>query len=66
MEICTAVPNLGEYLTKEELAMLLRVSKRTINNYISESRLPVPIHVGRRALWHRAELAEFLKRGVRG
>lgn len=64
MENCTTVPNLGEYLTKEELAKLLRVSKRTINNYISEKRLPSPMHIGRHALWHKAELAAFLKRGA--
>lgn len=64
MENCTAVPNLGLYLTKEELATLLRVSKRTINNYISEKRLPSPMHIGRRALWNKTELAEFLKRGT--
>lgn len=64
MENSTPTSTLGEYLTKEDLAELLRVSKRTINNYISENRLPVPIHIGRRALWNKAELVAFLKRGA--
>jgi len=63
MDNCTPLPAIGEYLTKEELATLLRVSKRTINNYIFEKRLPSPMHIGRRALWNKTELAQFLKRG---
>lgn len=62
MDNRTPLPTLGEYLTKDDLANLLRVSKRTINNYISEKSLPEPIHIGRRALWNKASLAEFLKR----
>ncbi|WP_409557862.1 helix-turn-helix transcriptional regulator [Acidovorax sp. K2F] len=64
MDNYTPLQALGEYLTKDDLANLLRVSKRTINNYISEKRLPEPIHIGRRALWDKAALAEFLKRGA--
>ena len=62
MKNCTMETGLGEYLTKEDLAKLLRVSKRTINNYVSESRLPAPVRVGRRALWQKTALAEFLRR----
>lgn len=47
-------------LTKAELATLLRVSLRTIDNYVRQATLPAPIHIGRRALWHRAHISELL------
>jgi len=49
------------YLTKLELASMLRVSTRTISNYIRAGALPEPVKIGRRALWSRASLLAFLR-----
>lgn len=50
-----------DYLTKSELASMLRVSTRTISNYIRTGALPEPVKIGRRALWSRAALLAFLR-----
>jgi predicted DNA-binding transcriptional regulator AlpA len=51
---------LDGYLTKQQLAQLLHVTPRTVNNYVSAGQLPAPIHVGRLALWSKSSLATFL------
>jgi excisionase family DNA binding protein len=51
----------SDYLTKGELASMLRVSTRTISNYIRAGVLPEPVKIGRRALWSRATLLAFLR-----
>jgi len=53
-EICT-------YLTKLELALMLRVSKRTITNYVRTGAIPEPVRFGRKALWSKTELLDFIK-----
>jgi excisionase family DNA binding protein len=50
-----------DYLTKEELASMLRVSTRTITNYVHTGAIPGPVKFGRRALWSRAELRTFIQ-----
>lgn len=49
-----------DYLTKAELAAMLRVTTRTITNYVRGGALPAPTKVGRKALWNRAGLRDFL------
>jgi len=39
------------YLTKDEVAGLLRVSVRTITSYRSQGLLPQPLQLGRKLLW---------------
>lgn len=53
-------PGLDSYLTKRQLAHLLHVTPRTVNNYVAAGHLPVPLHVGRLALWSKSELTKFL------
>lgn len=50
-----------DYLTREELARLLRVSIRTVFNYQKTGAVPAPVQVGHRHLWSRAELIAFIK-----
>lgn len=45
-----------KYLTKREVADLLRVSIRTISEYRSRGLLPAPKRLGRRLLWDENEL----------
>ena len=48
------------YLTKVELATLLRVTPRTITNYVRDKLVPAPTKVGRKALWLRSALRQHL------
>ena len=50
----------GDYLTKDELALMLRVTTRTITNYVRGGALPAPTKLGRKALWSRQGLQAFL------
>ncbi len=50
-----------DYLTKLELAALLRVTPRTITNYQQSGRVPPPLKVGRKNLWSRTQLADFIR-----
>lgn len=51
----------ADYLTKVELASMLRVSTRTITNYVRTGAIPGPVRFGRKALWSRAALMEFIR-----
>jgi excisionase family DNA binding protein len=51
----------ADYLTRVELASMLRVSTRTITNYVRTGALPGPVKFGRKALWSRAALTEFIR-----
>lgn len=51
----------ADYLTKMELASMLRVSTRTISNYIRAGAIPEPVKIGRKALWSRAALLAFIQ-----
>jgi excisionase family DNA binding protein len=50
-----------DYLTKAELASMLRISTRTISNYVQTGALPSPVKFGRKALWSRAALTAFVQ-----
>lgn len=39
-------------LTKDEVAEILGVSIRTVENYVSEGHMPAPVSLGRRVYWH--------------
>jgi len=49
------------YLTKIELAAMLRVSTRTISNYVRSGAIPDPVRFGRKALWSKTDLLAFVK-----
>jgi len=49
------------YLTKIELAAMLRVSTRTISNYVRSGAIPDPVRFGRKALWCKTDLLAFVK-----
>ena len=51
----------NDYLTKDELAKLLRVTVRTITNYQRSPDFPSPVRVGRRNLWCRAGLIRYVR-----
>lgn len=53
-----------ELLTKKEVAQLLRVTTRTVENYVSKALLPAPVKVGGKALWSAQAIADFVAKGA--
>lgn len=51
----------ANYLTKADLASMLRVSTRTITNYVHTGAIPGPVKFGRKALWSRVALTAFIR-----
>ena len=49
------------YITKEQVAELLRVSVRTITSYMNQGLLPTPVRLGRKLLWDEDKLVAFLQ-----
>lgn len=49
------------YLTKDEVAGLLRVSVRTITTYMSQGLLPQPLQLGRKLLWDESAVIRHLQ-----
>ena len=52
------------YITKDEVAALLRVSLRTVTTYMSQGLLPQPLQLGRKLLWDEGSLMQFLQARV--
>jgi len=49
------------YMTKDELASMLRVSVRTVTTYMSQGLLPQPLQLGRRLLWEQGAVIQFIQ-----
>lgn len=49
------------YLTKNELAEMLRVSVRTVTTYMSQGLLPQPLQLGRKLLWDESTVVQFIQ-----
>jgi len=50
-----------QYITKDEVAALLRVSVRTITSYMKQGLLPRPMQLGRKLLWDESSLVQFIQ-----
>jgi excisionase family DNA binding protein len=48
------------FLTREEVAKLLRVDPQTVSRWTKEGRLPRPLRLGRQLLWRRDTLERLL------
>jgi excisionase family DNA binding protein len=48
-------------LTKEDLSAKLRVSKRTVENWVASGEMPPPAHIGRRAYWPEEKIESWLR-----
>jgi predicted DNA-binding transcriptional regulator AlpA len=53
-----------KYITKNEVAAMLRVSVRTITSYTSKGLLPRPKRLGRKLLWDENALVQFMQTPV--
>ncbi len=51
---------LPELLTKTDVAKLLQVSGRQVENLVRNLRLPKPLRLGTHPRWRRTELLSFL------
>lgn len=49
-----------KFLTKDELAAVLRVSVRTVTTYVSRGVLPQPLRLGRKLLWNEDVISQLL------
>jgi predicted DNA-binding transcriptional regulator AlpA len=49
------------YMTKDELASMLRVSVRTVTTYMSQGLLPQPLQLGRKLLWDEEAVIQFIQ-----
>ena len=49
-----------ELLKKSEVAALLRVTPRTIENYLKQGRIPAPVRIGNRPLWPAVAIRALL------
>jgi excisionase family DNA binding protein len=47
-------------LTKEDVAALLKVQPRTINEWQRQGRFPAPVRLGRLRRWRRSDLDQFI------
>lgn len=52
-------------LTKSDVAEILGISMRTIENMVKSQRMPAPAHVGGRALWHPEIFYSWLDKELR-
>lgn len=53
-----------KYLTKNDVAVLLRVSVRTVTTYMAQGLLPQPRQLGRKLLWDESALVQFIERSA--
>lgn len=61
----TTLPSDDEYLCDKEVAYMLKVSRRTLNEYRSNGTLPYYV-LGGKVLYKRSEIEQALKREYNG
>ena len=49
------------YMTKNEVAAVLRVTPRTVSTYVRIGALPAPMRLGRRPLWAQDDLERAIQ-----
>ncbi len=48
-------------LTTEDMMAVLRVSRRTLDEYLAKQKLPKHFRIGRRVYWHREVVEAWLR-----
>ena len=48
-------------LTTEDMMAVLRVSRRTLDDYLARKKLPKHFKIGRRVYWHRQVVETWLR-----
>jgi predicted DNA-binding transcriptional regulator AlpA len=48
-------------LTAEDMMAVLRISRRTLDDYLSKKKLPKHFKIGRRVYWHRQVVEAWLR-----
>lgn len=54
-------PNSLLLLRKDDVARLLQVTGRTVDNLLRAGRLPEPIRLGAHPRWHSGQLLQWLR-----
>lgn len=49
-----------QLLKKSEVAAILRVTPRTVENYLKQGRIPAPVRIGNRPLWPACAIQALL------
>ncbi|MBX3412617.1 MAG: helix-turn-helix domain-containing protein [Pirellulales bacterium] len=57
------VPQASLLISPDDLATILKVSKRTLWRLLSGAKLPRPIHVGRSPRWRLEEINAWIEAG---
>ncbi|WP_092003216.1 helix-turn-helix transcriptional regulator [Paraburkholderia lycopersici] len=52
-------------LSKQDVAAILGVSIRTVENFVARGRMPAPAHIGARVLWHPDVFYAWLDQALR-
>lgn len=52
-------------LCKQDVAGILGVSIRTVENFVTRGRMPAPAHIGARVLWHPDVFYAWLDHALR-
>jgi excisionase family DNA binding protein len=50
-----------DMLTKEDIATILKISLRTVENWVADGLLPAPATIGSRRRWHSGEFYAFME-----
>jgi excisionase family DNA binding protein len=50
-----------DMLTKEDIATILKISLRTVENWVADGLLPPPATIGSRRRWHSGEFYAFME-----
>ena len=48
-------------LTTEDMMAVLRISRRTLDDYLAKKKLPKHFRIGRRVYWHRQVVEAWLR-----
>ncbi len=59
-QIATA-PAIEPRLMADDIAALLRVTTRTVHNWVARGQFPPPTKIGRRSTWDRAIVETYLR-----
>jgi excisionase family DNA binding protein len=51
----------GDLMVTQEVLDLFHIDRRTLRRWVQERRIPLPVRVGRRSLFSRAEMTAYLE-----
>lgn len=52
-------------LTAEDMLIILKISRRTLDSYLADQVIPPSFKIGRRLYWHREQIERWLRQQAR-